>query len=140
MDEPSIAKQLVDATASDFPDHDPNRRPVHTIGIGVDGYFEPSDVARDFCIAEHVQGPRVDVLVRFSNGSGSPVQHDGWSDARGMATRFFLQDQAATDLLAMRLPECSVPTVNDFLDFARAAVPTPAQPESWWQKLCDTAQ
>jgi catalase len=142
MDELSIAKQLVDATASDFPDHDPKRRPVHTIGIGVDGYFEPSDVARDYCIAEHFQGPRIPVLVRFSNGSGSPVQHDGWSDARGMATRFFLKERAATDLIAMTLTEFFVPTVDDFLAFTKAAVPTKAQakPEPWWQKLVDMMQ
>jgi catalase len=140
MDEPSIAKQLVDATASDFPDHDPKRRPVHTIGIGVDGYFEPSDVAQNYCIAEHFQGPRVPVLVRFSNGSGSPVQHDGWSDARGMATRFFLRDQAATDLIAMTLTEFFVPTVDDFLAFTKAAVPKPAHPEPPWQKMFDMLQ
>src|ERR1700761_5826604 len=140
MDELSIAKQLVDATASDFPDHDLKRRPVHTIGIGVDGYFEPSDVARDYCIAEHFQGPRIPVLVRFSNGSGSPVQHDGWSDARGMATRFFLKERAATDLIAMTLTEFFVPTVDDFLAFTKAAVPTPVHPESWWQKMADMLQ
>lgn len=31
-------------------------RPVHTIGIGAKGYFVASDVARDYCIAEHFRG------------------------------------------------------------------------------------
>src|SRR5271156_1376476 len=131
MNSLSISQQLVDAVISDFPDHAPGTIPVQTTGIGVDGYFEASDVALNYCTAEHFQGPRVPVLVRFSNGSGSPVQHDGWSDARGMATRFFLKDQAATDLIAMTLTEFFVPTVNDFLAFTKAAVPTPVQPESW---------
>jgi catalase len=140
MDQPPIAKQLVDAVISDFPDHKPGSRPVHTIGVGVDGYFAASDVARNFCIAEHFQGQQVPVLVRFSNGSGSPVQHDGWPDARGMATRFFLRDQAATDLIAMTLGEFFVPTVEEFLDFTKAAQPKPARRESAWQKLFDMLQ
>ena len=46
MDDSSVAKRLVDAVISDFPDHKQGTRPVHTIGIGVDGYFVASDVAR----------------------------------------------------------------------------------------------
>lgn len=140
MNNPSMAQQLVDAVISDFPDHAPGTRPVHTIGIGVDGYFEASDVARNYCIAEHFQGPRIPVLVRFSNGSGSPVQHDGRSDARGMATRFLLKDGAATDLIAMTLGEFFVPTVEDFLAFCKAAQPKPVRRESAWQKLLDMLQ
>jgi catalase len=140
MNNPSVAKQLVDAVISDFPDHAAGTRPVHTIGIGVDGYFEASDVARNYCIAEHFGGSRVPVLVRFSNGSGSPVQHDGRSDARGMATRFFLKEGAATDLIAMTLGEFFVPTVDDFLAFCKAAQPKPVRRESAWQKVLDMLQ
>ena len=67
------AKQLVDAIISDFPDHDPNTRPVHTIGIGVNGYFIASDVARSYCKAEHFRGQRVRASVRFSAVSTSDV-------------------------------------------------------------------
>jgi catalase len=140
MDDSSIAKRLVEAVISDFPDHRKGTRPVHTIGVGVDGYFVASDVARSYCIAEHFQGQRVRALVRFSNGSGSPVQHDGWSDVRGMATRFFLRDEAATDLIAMTLGEFFAPTVDDFLAFTKAAQPTPVQKESAWRKILDMLQ
>lgn len=140
MNNPSVAQQLVDAVISDFPDHAAGTRPVHTIGIGVDGYFEASDVARNYCIAEHFGGSRVPVLVRFSNGSGSPVQHDGRSDVRGMATRFFLKEGAATDLIAMTLGEFFVPTVDDFLAFCKAAQPKPLRRESAWQKVLDMLQ
>ena len=88
MDDP-VAKRLVDSIIADFPDHEPGKRPIHTIGIGVKGTFEASEVARTYCIAEHfqikrVQGKRVPipVTVRFSNGSGSPKRHDGWNDVR----------------------------------------------------------
>jgi len=140
MDDPSLARALVDAVTSDFPDHRAGTRPIHTIGIGVQGHFEASDVARSYCIAEHFAGPCVPVSVRFSNGSGSPKQHDGWSDARGMATRFHLADGAATDLIAMTLGVFFVPTVQDFFDFTKAARQTPVAKESPWRKLLDMLQ
>jgi catalase len=140
MDDSSMARRLVDAVISDFPDHKQGTRPVHTIGVGVDGYFTASDVARNYCIAEHFRGERVPASVRFSNGSGSPEQHDGWSDVRGMATRFHLQGGAATDLIAMTLPEFFAPTVDDFLEFTKASQPKPAKKESPLRKFLDMLQ
>ncbi len=140
MDDSSVAKRLVEAVISDFPDHKQGTRPVHTIGIGVDGYFVASDTARSFCIAEHFGGQRVPVSVRFSNGSGSPVEHDGWSDVRGMATRFHLRHDGATDLIAMTLGEFFAPTVENFFAFSKAAQQTPVKKESPWRKLLDMLQ
>jgi catalase len=137
MDDSSVAKRLVDAVISDFPDHKQGTRPVHTIGIGVDGYFEASEVARNFCVAEHFQGQRIPASVRFSNGAGSPEQHDGWNDVRGMATRFYLKGDAATDLIAMTLGEFFSRTVDEFFDFTKAAQQTPVKTESPWRKILD---
>ncbi len=119
MNDPSIAEKLVEALAR--PDGSPKLRPVHAIGIGATGHFVASDVARDYCIAEHFQGEKIDVTVRFSNGSGSATPHDGWSDVRGMATRFHLAEGDATDLIAMTLAEFFTPTPETFLDFAVTA-------------------
>lgn len=132
-----VAKRLVDAVISDFPDHKQGTRPVHTIGIGVDGYFVASDVARSYCTAEHFGGQQVKTSVRFSNGAGSPEQHDGWNDVRGMATRFYLKDGAATDLIAMTLGEFFSRTVDEFFDFTKAAQQTPVKRESPWRKILD---
>lgn len=140
MTDPSIAQQLVDAIIADFPDHAKCTRPVHTIGIGVTGFFRASDVAAGFCIAEHFQGQDVPVTVRFSNGSGSPVEHDGWPDVRGMATRFHLAGGAATDLITMTLREFFVSTVDDFLAFSKASRMVPIAPESPWSKILDMLQ
>jgi len=119
----------------------PDLRPVHAIGIGLTGSFVASPLARDYCIAEHFRGDRtVDVTVRFSNGAGSAVEHDGWSDVRGMATRFHLADGAATDLIAMTLPAFFTPTPETFLDFLNVATPEPAKPESPWRKFLDLLQ
>jgi catalase len=136
----SEARRLVDAVISDFPDHAPGTRPVHTLGVGVEGYFVASEVARTYCIAEHFKGQRVPASVRFSNGSGSPVRHDGWSDVRGMATRFHLADGAATDLIAMTLGEFFARTVEEFFEFTKAAQPKPIQKESPWRKILDMLQ
>jgi catalase len=138
--EPPIAIQLVDAVLSDFPGHRPGTRPVHSLGIGVLGHFEASEVAAQFCTAAHFLGRKVPVNVRFSNGSGSPVAHDGWSDARGMATRFHLPDGSATDLIAMTLGEFFTQTVESFLDFSQAATPILARRETPWSKFKDMLQ
>jgi len=135
VDSVDIAQRLVDALAR--PDGKPDLRPVHAIGIGVTGTFVASDVARDFCIAEHFQGGDVDVTARFSNGSGSAVQHDGWSDVRGMATRFHLKQGDPTDLIAMTLPEFFAPTPETFLDFAITAKPMPFANQSPWRKFVE---
>lgn len=113
------------------------RRPVHTIGVGVAGTFKPSPVARRFCIAEHFIKEKTDVAVRFSNGSGILTEHDGWSDVRGMAVRFYLGNDRSTDLVAMTLPVFFAPTAETFLDFARAARPQPCKRETPWQKIKD---
>ena len=63
---------------------------MHTVGIGVTGCFQPSDVAARYSVAEQFAGGRIPVTVRFSNGSGSPVERDNVLDARGMATKFHL--------------------------------------------------
>lgn len=139
MDDPDVADNLVDALV--LPDGSRNLRPVHAIGIGASGFFVASEVARDYCVAEHFQRAKktIKVTVRFSNGSGSAVQHDGWSDVRGMATRFHLQD-AATDLIAMTLPEFFTPTAETFLDFAKTARPASFSRESPWRKILDMLQ
>ena len=116
-------------------------RPVHTIGTGASGFFEASDDATNFCAAKQFEkGPKIPVTIRFSNGSGNAEQHDGWSDLRGMATRFHLGNDAdgnevASDLLAVTVPDFFTPTVDTFLAFAKAAFPQRYLRESPWRKF-----
>jgi catalase len=143
MSGPDIAEELVEALRR--PDGRADLRPVHAIGIGATGYFEASDIARNYCIAKHFQGGRIPVVARFSNGSGCAVPHDGWSDVRGLATRFHLPKdettelakEETTDLIAMTLPEFFTPTPETFLDFAKAAKPAQVTRESPWRKFLD---
>ncbi len=138
MSDPGIAEKLVEVLHR--PDGDPALRPVHTIGISATGYFEPSPIARNFCVADHFGAQKTDVIVRFSNGSGCAVVHDGWSDVRGMAVRFHLSDGTDTDLIAMTLPEFFAPTPETFLEFAEAAKPRLYEGESPWRKILNYLQ
>jgi catalase len=136
----SLARQLVEAMISNLPDHAPGKRPAYTIGVGVDGYFMASDVARKYCIAEHFDGQSIRVSVRFSNGSGSSKQQDGRPDVRGMATRFYLPSGAATDLITTTQSEFFARTVEDFFEFTKVAMPQPVRSEFAWRKIYDLLQ
>jgi catalase len=52
-----------------------------------------------------------------------------------MATRFYLKDGAATDLIAMTLGEFFSRTVDEFFAFCKAAQQTPVQKQSPWRKI-----
>ena len=133
-----IAKRIVDELLR--PDGSWELRPVHSIGIGATGYFEPSDVAAHYCKADHFTQPRTKATLRFSNGSGSKTQHDYWSDVRGMATRFHLSDGTDTDLIMMTLPEFFGSTPQEFLDFTLAAKPKQVRWVSPWKKIWQMLQ
>lgn len=133
MDTETLAEELINTLYR--PDGSRSLRPVHSIGIAATGHFVASPVAADFCTAAHFNGDSVPVNVRFSNGSGCAVPHDGWSDVRGLATRFHLKNGNATDLVAMTLPEFFAPTPEAFLDFAKEAQPVPVVRQTPWQKF-----
>lgn len=140
MVDPSEAKRLVLAIHGNLPAPVGERRPVHTIGIGVKGQFLASDVARSYCIAEHFNGEPVDVSVRFSNGLGGLEQHDGWSDVRGMAVRFHLKNGTGSDLIATTLGEFFVRNVDDFFRFSDTAKREPFRRRHWLLKILDFLQ
>ena len=119
------------------PDGDDKLRPIHSLGIGVKGSFTASPVAKTFSNSKVFQGQKVDATIRFSNASGSKYRHDGWSDIRGMATRFHLKDPSDFDLIAMTLPEFFTPDVPTSVDFLKAARPTPYHSATPWQKIKD---
>jgi catalase len=134
---PVIVEKIVEAL--DIKGGSTKRRPVHTVGVGATGYFKASPDARQFCVAEHFKPTKVPVpvAVRFSNGMGTVAEHDGWSDVRGMAVRFQLADDKATDLICMTLPVFFAPTAQAFLEFAVAARPAPCKRETPWRKILD---
>lgn len=139
-EEPDMSKRLYNALLTDYPDHRAGMRPVHAVGIGATGYFVASDVARRYTYAEQFQGAHIPVTLRYSNGSGSPVEHDSALDVRGMAVKFHLQDDVVSDLIAITLPIFFAQTPEAFLQFAAAGVPVPDKPEGWFQRFLDMLQ
>ena len=137
--EGDMSERLYKALLSDYPDHRKGMRPVHAVGIGATGCFVASEDARRYSYAEQFQGKHIPVTVRFSNGSGSPVEHDSALDVRGMAVKFHL-DGGDSDLIAITLPIFFAQTPEMFLQFAAAGVPKPDKPESWFQRFLDMLQ
>ncbi len=131
--DPGLVQKIVEAL--DVDGGSTLRRPVHTVGVGATGFFEPSDVAPDYCIAPHFLAARTAVTMRFSNGIGVVEPHDGWSDVRGMAVRFHLEDGMATDLIAMTLPVFFAPDPETFLEFATSARPRPCRRQTAREKI-----
>lgn len=129
----AIARKMVNVMHR--PDGDSRLRPIHTLGIGVTGHFQASPAARNFSTSKIFQGEHIPVTVRYSNASGSATRHDGWSDIRGMATRFHVEDPTDFDLITMTLPEFFTPDVQTTLDFLIAAKPTPYTSATPWQKI-----
>ena len=62
----------------------PGRRVLHAKGVGARGAFHSTGAAAGLTRAAHLQpGAIVPVEVRFSNGSGSPVENGFWNTMPG---------------------------------------------------------
>jgi catalase len=131
----SLYEQIVDAMGELHGVH-PGYRAAHAKGVFCRGTFRATPDARELTRAAHLQGDPVDVLVRFSNGSGNPEAADtDRRDGRGMATSFRLPDGEATDIVAITIPVFFVRTADDFLEFLRARKPDPETGEMDMEKV-----
>lgn len=153
--EREIAEEILEALR--HPEASDKMRRVHACGVGAEGRFTASPVAASYCKAQHFAlfkeagsdesgdaaasarpvPQHTPVTIRFSNGSGSAIRHDGWSDVRGMAVRFHLDDGSETDLIAMTLRCLFAPTPDTFLAFSKAGKPVECHRAPWWRKLWD---
>ena len=101
-------------------------RAVHAKGTVCRGSFSATQEAAELSTAAHLQGDPVDATVRFSNASGNPNTSDAHPLAgRGMAVKFHLPGDEATDLAMVPLPVFMVRTAEDFLGFTKARLPDP---------------
>ena len=130
-----LGGRLADAFRSAFPDHVEGTRPAHAKGIGVLGCFQPSEVARNYCVAEPFVN-QVPVKVRFSNASGSAAP-DFDPDLRGMAVKFALSGGEEADLIAITTAVVPFRTVDDAFEFAAAVRPAPVRRASPVARLLD---
>jgi catalase len=122
----ALYEQLVDALVALFGSH-PGFRAAHAKGIVLKGDFVPTPGASSLSRAAHWQGGRVPVTVRFSNSTGLPTIPDGDPNAspRGLAIKFHLPGDAATDIVAHSFTGFPVGTAEEFLAFLRAVATTP---------------
>lgn len=131
----TLYEEIVDAMGELHGVH-PGHRAAHAKGVFCRGTFTPSPEAREFTRAPHMQGDPVEVMVRFSNGSGNPDAPDAdRRDGRGMATRFQLPNGEAADIVAITIPVFFVRTAEDFLEFVRARKPDPETGEMDMEKV-----
>ena len=119
-----LAERIVDAMNAVHGIH-PGARAVHAKGLCCKGTFTATPAAARVCVAEHLQGHKVPVTTRFSNGSGKPRRADGARDERGMAVKFHLSEDRTTDIVSLTLPAFFVRTPEDFLAFLEAQRPDP---------------
>lgn len=118
-------EEIVDALNAINGSH-PGYRAVHAKGTVCRGRFTATPEAAGLSRAAHLQGEPVPATIRFSNASGNPTTSDAHPIAgRGMAVKFHLPDDDATDLAMVPLPVFMVRNAEDFLAFTKARTPDP---------------
>ena len=117
-DNAQLAEQAANLFLQAFGNH-PGFRLAHAKGIVCEGHFEPTAAAADLSRAAHFRGPRVPVIVRFSDATGVPQIPDGdpKSNPKGIAIRFKLPDGGVTDIVANGQNGFPAGTPADFVGF-----------------------
>lgn len=115
----TFAETVVDAINEVSGAH-PGHRAAHAKGILMAGSFSAGPHAAELTTAMHMQGDRVRVTSRLSNGGGDPGIPDYAREGRGLAVKFYLPGGSTTDIIGLTLPCFFVRTAEDFLDFTNA--------------------
>ena len=115
----SFAETVVDAI-NEVSGASPGHRAAHAKGTLMAGSFSAPPRAAGLTTAMHMQGDRVRVTARLSNGGGDPGIPDYAREARGLGVKFYLPDGSTTDIIGVTLPCFFVRTAEDFLDFTNA--------------------
>jgi catalase len=102
----------------------PGYRRAHARGVSFRGMFEATSEARTLTTAEHLQGGQIPVVVRFSNGDGSPYFADRTSDKKGtvlgLAVRFELPSGGHGDVVGLNITTFPARRPGDFSGLASA--------------------
>jgi catalase len=124
-----LARQAVDAIEG-ISGHHPGFRAAHAKGTLCAATLTPTADAAHLTRAAHFRDGPMRAHVRFSNGSGNPNDPDFEPrEARGMATKFYLDDGTTTDIIGITLPAFFVGALDGFFDFCRARTPDAATGE-----------
>ncbi len=97
----------------------PGCRRAHARGHGFVGHFEATTDVAQLTTAEHLQGERVPVIVRLSNGAGSPSAADLRTPKRGatlgLGIQFALPSGGGATWAAANLKAFPASTPEDFI-------------------------
>lgn len=104
--------------------HVPGFRRAHARGIGLRGHFTATPEVAALTTAEHMQGERVEVVARLSNGGGDPYLVDRENEKRGnvmgLAVRFSLPSGGEAEWGALSITTFPARVPQDFIDLASA--------------------
>jgi catalase len=118
-DDATLARDAIAAMHDAFGEHD--GRVVHVKGAWAHGTFTATPEGGALCRAPFLRGTPVHALVRFSNGGGNPVVHDGDRGGRGIGVKLHLDNDTRTDLLGISVPVFTARTPADFVEYVRLA-------------------
>jgi catalase len=97
----------------------PGYRRAHAHGHGFVGHFEATAAAAGLTVAEHLQGERIPVVVRLSNGAGSPYAPDLQSARHGatlgLGVEFALPSGGRATWAAPNMTAFPAGTAEDFI-------------------------
>jgi catalase len=103
----------------------PGFRRAHARGYGFRGYFTATPEAAELTTAEHMQGERIETVVRLSNAGVNPYAPDRTTDSRGtvmgLAVRFALPSGARAEWVSISISRFPPRTPEDFIEFVSAA-------------------
>ena len=128
---PDLSQQIA-GVMSQGPSGKAHQRFIHAKGIVCEGMFQATSGAGDISRAAHLQGGKVPVTVRFSDGAPDINVADNSPDAspRGMAIRFEIGK--GTDIMAISHNGFVVGTGEDFLELEKAIAATDqSKPHPW---------
>ena len=118
-DDEGLAGAAIAAMHEAFGEHE--GRVVHVKGGWAEATFTGTPEGGALCRAPFLGGQPVRALVRFSNGGGNPVAHDGDRGGRGIAVKLYLDEGARTDLLGISVPFFTARTPADFVEYVKLA-------------------
>jgi len=105
----------------------PGFRRAHARGHGFRGYFTATPEAAELTTAEHMQGERIETVLRLSNGGVDPYAPDRTSDSRGavvgLGVRFALPSGNRAEWVAISIPRFPPRVPEDFIEFVSATRP-----------------
>lgn len=117
-----VTEQLVDTLTTLSGGPHKGYRANHAKGVMVEGTFTPTAQAAGISSAPHFKSGPTPVLVRYSDATGVPNIPDANGNAfpKGIAIRFKLPNDEATDIVSISVNGFPTATPEDFLGLLNA--------------------